>query len=88
MSARGTKQDFDKPPNVPAGNVSWPNNPRSAACRTAQNLVLQKMNKRVDTFKQATPRNLKTSFSNCILDKHPLKVSLPKIFLMLTLTSQ
>ena len=39
LSAGGTKQDVGKHPNVPAQNISWPKDPRSAACRVAQDLV-------------------------------------------------
>ena len=36
------KRDAGKRPNVLARNASWPDNPRSAARRAAQDLVVQK----------------------------------------------
>ena len=38
VSAGGPKQDFGKPPNVPARNIFWHYNPGSAASRVAQDL--------------------------------------------------
>ena len=36
------KRDAGKRPNVLAQNASWPDNPRSAARRAAQDLVLER----------------------------------------------
>ena len=44
MSARGKKRDAGKCPNVLAWNASWPDNPRSAARRAAQDLVIKNFN--------------------------------------------
>ena len=43
------KRDIGKPPNVPAGNVSWPDDPRSAALRAAQDLVPERIREEDDT---------------------------------------
>ena len=41
LSSRGEKRDTGKRPNVFARNASWPDNPRSAARRAAQDLVFE-----------------------------------------------
>ena len=48
LSSRGEKRDTGKRLNVLARNASWPNNPRSAARRAAQDLVI--INKQIATL--------------------------------------
>ena len=41
MQWQKMQRDAGKPPTVPVRNVSWHNNPRSAARRAAQDLVFK-----------------------------------------------
>ena len=65
LSARGEKRDAGKRPNVLAWNASWPDNPRSAAHRAAQDLVC------INSFSSTMMQYVECMNESCILELMP-----------------